>query len=134
MGLGGVNHTHHKPFMNQVGRETDPVRARRLHHHKDSGRHMTGGLELVHKLGMAFGRLVNGERPTGGSPSTLYGDGCGRRRDIDAHEKRIGLCCLACPHGALHSPHTSHGDSTAWMSHSLRLSEQLSSSCVVKAT
>jgi hypothetical protein len=93
---------------------------------------MTGGLELVHTRGRALGRLVNRERPTGVGPRALCGDRCGRRRDIDAHEKRLGLCCLACPHGALDSPHASHDDPTARMSHALRRSEQLSSSCVVK--
>ena len=88
---------------------------------------MPGGLELMPELSLTLGPLVNGERPTGVGPSALCGDRGGRRRDIDAHEKRIGLCCLACPHGTLHAPHGSHGDPITWVSHSLRLSEQLSS-------
>jgi len=88
---------------------------------------MPGGLELMPELGIALGRLVNGARSTGAGPRALCGDRRGRRRDIDAHEKRIGRCCLACSHGTLHSPHASHGDPITWVSHSLRLSEQLSS-------
>jgi hypothetical protein len=73
---------------------------------------MLGGLEVMPKFGIALGRLVNDERSTGEVPSTLCGV-LGGRRDIHAHEKRIGLCCLACPHGTLHSSHASHGDPRA---------------------
>ena len=66
---------------------------------------MTAGLELVHTLGIPLGRLVNAERPTGVAPRTLYGNRCGRRRDINTHEKRIGLCCLAWPRSTLHALH-----------------------------
>jgi hypothetical protein len=60
---------------------------------------MAGGLELVHTLGRALGRLVNRERPTGTGPRVVCGDRGGRRRDIDAHEKRLCRCCLTRPHG-----------------------------------
>src|SRR5712691_1444844 len=64
---------------------------------------MAGRLELVQQTGIAFGRLVDRERPLGLRPWTQYG-GCGRRGcDINADEKRIRLCCLVCLHSNLHS-------------------------------
>jgi len=88
---------------------------------------MTGGLELVHNLGIALGRLVNRERPTGAGPKVLYGDRCGRRRDIGAHEKRLCRCCLTYHHGTLHAPHLPRAHDPARVCHSYRLSEPLSS-------
>jgi hypothetical protein len=66
---------------------------------------MPGGLELVPTLGRALGPLVHRARPTRVGPRALGGDRCGRRRAINADDKRLCRCCLTCPHHTLHTAH-----------------------------
>ena len=89
MGLGWINHTHPKPFVNQTRRQTHPIRPCRFHHDQDMGGFIIRGLERVHKTIKPLWRLVNLKRPTGFSPWTLCRDLCCRGGDINANEKLI---------------------------------------------
>src|SRR6266446_5909634 len=101
MSLSWVNHTHHKPFVDETRGHTNPIRPGCFHDYEDLAWDRAGRLELVYKTGIAFGRLIDRKRPTGFRPGSLGSNHCGLCGNIDPNEKRIGKYCLVCMHSNL---------------------------------
>src|SRR2546422_334977 len=101
MSLSWVNHTHHKPFVDETRGQTNPIRPGCFHDYEDLAWDRAGRLELVYKTGIAFGRLIDRKRPTGFRPGSLGRNHCGLCGNIDPNEKRIGKYCLVCMHSNL---------------------------------